>query len=161
MPSRRSLQVTTPSDREIVVVRDFEAPRRQVFDAFTRPDLVKRWLYGPEDWQMAVCEIDFREGGAFRYVWRHAGGSEMGLSGVYREIVPTERIVSTELFDEDWTGGETVVTTVFAEQAGTTTVTITVLYSSREARDGALATPMAEGMEMSYTRLDKLLPTLG
>ena len=161
MTSRRSLQVTTPSDREIVVVRDFEAPRRQVFDAFTKPDLVKRWLYGPEDWQMAVCEIDFQVGGAFRYVWRHTGGSEMGLSGVYREIVPPERIVHAELFDEDWTGGETVVTTIFAEQDGRTTVTITVFYSSREARDGALATPMAEGMEMSYARLDKLLPSLG
>jgi len=161
MTSRRSLQVTTPSDREIVVVRDFEAPRRHVFDAFTKPDLVKRWLYGPEDWQMAVCEIDFQVGGAFRYVWRHTGGSEMGLSGVYREIVPPERIVHAELFDEDWTGGETVVTTIFAEQDGRTTVTITVFYSSREARDGALATPMAEGMEMSYARLDKLLPTLG
>ena len=161
MTSRRSLQVTTPSDREIVVVRDFEAPRRQVFDAFTKPDLVKRWLYGPEDWQMAVCEIDFRVGGAFRYVWRHTGGSEMGLSGVYREIVPPERIVHAELFDEDWTGGETVVTTIFAEQEGRTTVTINILYSSRDARDGALGTPMAEGMEMGYARLDRLLPTLG
>jgi uncharacterized protein YndB with AHSA1/START domain len=81
----------------------------------------------------------------------------MGLSGIFREISPPERIVHTELFDEDWTGGETVVTTVLTEQGGKTAMTMTVLYSSREARDGALATPMEQGMAQSYDRLERLL----
>ena len=161
MKNMGNLEVTTPSDREIVVTRGFDAPRHLVFDAFTKPDLVMRWLYGPDDWRMSVCDIDLRVGGAFRYVWRQVNsGTEMGMGGVYREIVPPERIVHTELFDQDWTGGETLVTTAFKEQSGKTTVTITILYSSREARDGALKTPMTQGMEMGYARLDELLKTL-
>jgi uncharacterized protein YndB with AHSA1/START domain len=153
------LTAATPSDREIVVQRTFDAPRRLVFQAFTTPDLVKRWLYGPEEWPLMKVEIDFRVGGKCRYVWRHKEHGDMAMGGTYREIVPPERTVHTELFDQDWTGGETVVTTLFEERDGWTTVTSTVLYSSKEARDNALKTPMLEGWGQCYDRLDALLAT--
>ena len=155
-----TLKVTTPSDREIVVTRAFEAPRCLIFDCMSKPELVRRWLLGPPGWTMPVCEIDFKVGGCYRYVWRGPDGTEMGMGGVYREIVHPERIVQTELFDQDWTGGETVGTAVFTEQGSTTTLTITVLYSSKEARDGALSTGMTEGMAAGYDRLAELLATM-
>lgn len=158
MNNAGALEVTTPSDREIVVTRLFDAPRQLVFDCHTKPELVRRWLLGPPGWTMPVCEIDPKVGGAIRYVWRRdADGTDMGLSGVVREIVPPRRLVVTELFDQDWTGGETLVTSVFTEKAGKTTLTMTVLYSSRAARDGALGTGMMRGMEQSYQRLDAML----
>lgn len=157
MKPASALKVTTPTEREIVMTRVFDAPRGLVFDALTKPELVKRWLLGPPGWTMPVCEIDLRVGGRYRYVWRKAGVPDMGMGGVYREIVRPERIVTTELFDEDWTGGETLVTTVLVEQRGKTTLTITVRYSSREARDGALKTGMEEGVAASYDRLAELL----
>jgi uncharacterized protein YndB with AHSA1/START domain len=118
-------------------------------------------MLGPPGWTMPVCEIDLRVGGAFRYVWRDQDGNDMGMGGVYREIVPPERVVHNETFDEDWTGGETLVTTLLTEEAGKTTVAITVLYASREARDGALSTGMPEGMAMGYDRLAELLVEMG
>lgn len=155
-----TLQLTPQGEREIVVTRDFDAPRELVFEAWTRPDLLKRWLYGPEDWRLAVCEIDLRVGGAARFVWRHSDGREMGMSGIYREIAPPERIVFTEMWDEDWTGGEALVTLVLAEHAGATTMTQTMFYSSRAARDAVLKTQMEKGMALSYDRLAKLLALL-
>ena len=152
-----TVEVAKPSEREVVVARTFDAPRTLVFEAFTTPELVKRWLYGPDEWPMVACEIDFSVGGAYRYVWRHREKGDMAMGGVYREIVPPERIVHTELFDADWTGGETLVTTTFEERDGRTTVTATVLYSSRAARDAALKTPMIDGWSQSYGRLDALL----
>ena len=110
-----SFRVSTPSDREIQVVRDFGAPRQLVFDAFTKPELVRRWLLGPPGWTMPVCEIDLKVGGAYRYVWRKAGVADMGMGGVFREIVPPGRVVATEKFDESWYAGEAVDTTVFVE----------------------------------------------
>ena len=105
-----TLEVAPQGEREIAFRRVFDAPRHLVFEAWTRPDLLKRWLYGPEEWPLAVCEIDLRVGGAARFVWHHRGGKVMGMSGVYREIAPPERLVFSELWDEDWTGGEAVVT---------------------------------------------------
>src|SRR5882672_2330071 len=157
MMNPAGLIVTTPSDNEIVMTRVFSAPRKLVFDAWTKPELIKRWLVGPEGWTMPVCEIDLRVGGAYRFMWRKTDGTEMGMRGVYREIVAPERIVGTELFDMDWTGGETVSTIVLTEQGGKTTLTQTVLYSSKAARDGALRTNMTDGMESGYARLDALL----
>lgn len=151
------LQLTTPSEREVVITRVFEAPRSLVFDAYTKPELVRRWLLGPPGWTMPVCEIDLRVGGKFRYVWRGPDGTSMGMGGTYREIVRPERLASTELFDQDWTGGETQGTVVLTEQGGRTTVTQTILYSSEQARDGALSTGMTEGMEAGFERLDALL----
>ncbi len=150
-------KVEMPSDNEVVVTRTFDAPRALVFDAFTKPELVMQWLFGPDEWRLAECEIDLRVGGSFRYAWRHAEQGDIVLRGVYREVLPPERLVHTELFDEDWTGGETIVTTLFEEHAGVTTVTTTVLYSSQKARDDALKTGMTEGMSQSYDRLDAFL----
>jgi uncharacterized protein YndB with AHSA1/START domain len=155
-----TLKVTTPSDREILVTRVLDAPRRLVFQCLSRPEFVRQWLLGPPGWSMPVCEIDFRVGGRFRYVWRHENGNEMGMGGEFREIVPPERIVHVEVFDEDWTGGETTVTTLLAEREGRTTMSMTIVYSSREARDGALRSGMTEGMSVGYDRLDELLAKL-
>ena len=160
MPSTRNLDVSFQGEREIVLTRAFEAPRELVFDCFTKPELVKRWLFGPADWSLPVCEIDLREGGAIRYVWRHPDKPDMGMSGVFREIARPERIVHTEVFDVDWTGGETRVTTELGEQDGETTVTTTVRYAYREAREGALKTGMTAGISRTYDRLDELLGEL-
>jgi uncharacterized protein YndB with AHSA1/START domain len=160
MNAAETLQVTTPTEREIVMTRVFNAPRHLVFDAWTKPELVKRWLLGPPGWSMPVCEIDLKVGGRYRFVWRKEDGTEMGMGGVYREIVAPERIVNTELFDEDWTGGETVGTLLLTERDGRTTVTQTVLYPSQEIRDAVLKTGMADGVAVSYDRLEELLASL-
>ncbi len=160
MTETATLQVTTPSDREIAMTRDFDAPRRLVFDALTRPELIRRWLGGLPGWTMTVCEMDPRVGGAYRYVWEKDTGTVMGMGGVIREIVPPERLVVTERFDESWYPGEAVSTTVLVERAGRTTLTQTVLYESREARDGVLASGMETGVEHSYDRLAELLASM-
>ncbi len=155
------MEITTPTDRELLVTRSFNASRDMVFDCMTKPDLVRKWLLGPPGWTMPVCEIDLRVGGTFRYVWKKDDGAEMGIGGVYREIDRPDRIVHNEVFDDDWTGGETLVTTRLNEQNGKTTMAMTVQYASKEARDGALGSGMADGMEHGYTLLDTLLETVG
>jgi uncharacterized protein YndB with AHSA1/START domain len=162
MKNSGTFSITAHGEREIVVTRVFDAPRQLVFDAYTRPELVKRWLLGPDGWSMPVCEIDLRAGGKFRYVWRSdSDGHEMGMGGAYREVVAPERIVVTEVFDEAWYPGEAVDTIVLAEQDGKTTLTQTILYNSRETRDAVLKSPMQHGMGMSYDRLENFLPALG
>lgn len=155
MPGK--LKIETVGEREVVITRAFNAPRDLVFEAYTKPELVRRWLLGPGDWTMPVCEIDLRVGGRYRFVWRHADGRQMGMGGEYREVAAPARLVSSEVFDEDWTGGEAVTTLVLTETGGRTTAVSTVLYSSRAARDAVLKTPMADGMEAGYVRLDQLL----
>ena len=158
MTNPGNLKLTTRGDREIVITRAFDAPRKLVFDAFTKPELVKQWLLGPDGWSMPVCEIDLKVGGKYRYVWRRdKDGTEMGMGGVYREIVAPERIVATEKFDQSWYPGEAVGTFVLVEQAGKTTLTQTILYESREARDGVLKSGMEKGIVASYDRLASLL----
>src|SRR5882762_4647843 len=131
-----TFEVSTPTDHEIHVARDFHAPRQLVFDAFTKPELVRRWLLGPPGWSMPVCEIDLKVGGAYRWVWRRdSDGMEMGMGGVYREIVRPERLVFTEKFDEAWYPGEAVGTLVLVEKDGKTTLTQAMRYESRQARD--------------------------
>jgi uncharacterized protein YndB with AHSA1/START domain len=160
MQNAGKLQITTPSDREIVFTRAFDAPRKLVFDAWTKPELLKRWLYGPDGWSLAVCKIDLRVGGHYRFEWRHRNGNEMSMGGVYREVAPPERLVNTQLFDQDWTDGEAVGTLVLTEKDGKTTSVNTVLYASKAARDGALSTMMAEGMEAGFVRLDTIVAAL-
>jgi uncharacterized protein YndB with AHSA1/START domain len=157
MTNEGNLKLTTRGDREIVMTRTLDAPRKLVFDAFTKPELVKQWLLGPPGWSMPVCEIDLRVGGSYRYVWRKAGLPDMGMGGVYREIVPPEKIVSTETFDQAWYPGEAVGTLLLFEQGGKTTITQTVLYQSKEARDGILKSGMEKGVAASYDRLAELL----
>jgi uncharacterized protein YndB with AHSA1/START domain len=156
----KTLTLTTRGDREIVMTRVFDAPRTLVFDAWTKPELLKRWLHGPEGWSLPVCEIDLRVGGSFRYLWRHTNGNEMGMRGVYREIIAPERIVATEKFDEPWYPGEAVGTIVFQERDGQTTLTQTLLYESRAARDGVLKSPMEGGVAQSYNPLAELLASM-
>jgi uncharacterized protein YndB with AHSA1/START domain len=155
-----SFKVSTPTDYEIQVTRDFHAPRQLVFDAFTKPELVRRWLLGPPGWTMPVCEIDLKVGGAYRYVWRKEGVNEMGLGGTFREIVPPERLVATERFDESWYPGDALDTTAFVEKGDKTKVTITILYESKEARDTARRSGMEHGMAAGYNRLEEQLPAM-
>ena len=155
-----TFHVTTPTDREIEIVRDFHAPRQLVFDAFTKPELVRRWLLGPPGWSMPVCEIDLRVGGAYRYVWRKDGVKDMGMGGVFREIVSPSRLVATEKFDDSWYPGEALDTTTFVEEGDITKTKITVLYESKEARDTARRSGMEHGMAAGYNRLEELLSSM-
>ncbi len=155
----RTMTLTTPSDREVEVTRSFHAPRALVFDAYTVPDLVKRWFGGPEGWSLADCEIDLRVGGQWRYVLRHSEGMEMGFGGTYLEVVRPERLVSTERFDQPWYPGEGHNTIVLSEQDGVTTLTMTVRYESKEARDIALSTPMESGLAAGFDSLEAFMAT--
>ncbi len=162
MKNSSTFNVTAHGEREIVVTRVFDAPRQLVFDAYTKPELVKTWLLGPDGWSMPVCEIDLRVGGKYRYVWRNdSNGNEMGMGGIYREIVRPDRIVATERFDEAWYPGEAVDTIVMVERNGKTTLTQTILYDSRETRDAVMKSPMEHGMAATFDRLEKILPSLG
>ena len=153
------LTLTTPSDREITMTRVFDAPRTLVWDALTKPELLKPWLSGPPGWSLEVCEVAQRVGDTSRYLWRGPDGSQMGMSGVLREITPPERLVATEMFDDPWYPGEAVGTVVLSEQGGKTTLTQTILYESREARDVVLKSPMEQGVAASYNSLAELLGT--
>src|SRR5258707_7376570 len=147
MNSTETLNVTTPSEREIAITRVFNAPRRLVFEAWTNPQHVPRWMLGPEGWTMPVCEIDLRPGGAWHFVWRRANGTQMEMRGVYREIVPPDRLVSTESWGGDWP--ETVNTLTLSEENGRTTAVLTITYPSKDAREAATQTGMKDGMAKS------------
>jgi uncharacterized protein YndB with AHSA1/START domain len=153
-----TLTIALPSDREIVMTRVFDAPRRLVFEAWTRPEHVARW-FGPHDYSLPVCRIDLRPGGAWRYVLRAPDGTEMGMKGVYRQIVRPERLVYTEIFDDfEEIGGESLVSIVLEEHEGRTTMTSTVLYRSVEVRDAVIASGMEVG---AAETLDRLAEHLG
>jgi uncharacterized protein YndB with AHSA1/START domain len=157
-------EVSLPSDREVSVSRHFNAPRALVYEAYTTPELVQRWLLGPPGWTMPVCEMDVRPGGRFRWVWRSDDdGGGFGFHGVFREVHSAEKIVHTEVYDPGDVGGsmgesgEALVTVTFAGAGDITTVTTVVDYGSKEVRDAVLSTGMTDGMEMSYQKLDALL----
>ena len=149
---------TTPNDREVVVTRVVDAPRRLVFAAWTDPSHIPNWLLGPAGWTMPVCELDLRPGGAWRYVWRKSDGSEMTMAGLVREVTPPERLVTTERWGPEWP--ETINTLALTESGGRTTITLTITYPSKAARDAALETGMKSGMDESFARLDRLVQTL-
>jgi len=154
MRNTGTLKVTTPSDREIKMVRVFDAPRSMVFDAFTKCELLKRW-FGPHGFSLSVCEGQFRPGGWWRFVVRGPDGSEMGMRGAIREWSAPERLVHVETFDDY--PGEALVTTTFVEERGKTTVTITLLYESKEIRDAVVQSGMEHGAAESYDRLNEYL----
>jgi uncharacterized protein YndB with AHSA1/START domain len=160
--SMGTLKVTTPGDREIVMTRVFDAPRSLVFEAMARPELIQRWLWGPPGWSMIECENDLRVGGVFRHVWRGPEGKEMAMRGVYREVVPPERVVRTESFDFgcDSQSGEQLASAVLTEQGGKTLLTLTVQYPSKEARDATIASGMERGVAASYDQLAELLASM-
>jgi uncharacterized protein YndB with AHSA1/START domain len=156
-------QVTLPSDREVAVTRTFDAPRALVFEAYTQPELVKRWMLGPPGWSMPVCDMDVRPGGKFRWRWRSdEDGKEFGFHGEFREVVAPAKIVHTETYDPGDLGGTmgdeaAVITTRFSERDGITTMTAVMDFGSKKSRDEAMATGMTEGMELSYQLLDAVL----
>jgi uncharacterized protein YndB with AHSA1/START domain len=158
MDTSDDVKISTPTDREVVVTRTFDAPRSLVFDAYTRPELLKRWYNAPGR-SLVVCEIDLRVGGAYHFLWRGEGRKDVGMRGVHREVVRPERLVRTETWD-DWDAGETVETVVFAERAGKTTLTSTGLYPSREVRDAVLKAGLESGTRETFGRLAEALRTL-
>ena len=142
-------------------MRAFNAPRAVVFDAWTKPALVQRWMLGPPGWTMPVCEMDARPGGQFNWRWRsEKDGAEFGFTGEFREVVRPSRIVHVERFEPGDVGGEmgeALVTSELTEKNGVTTMTMTIRYESKDVRDAALKTGMTDGMELSYQNLDKVL----
>jgi uncharacterized protein YndB with AHSA1/START domain len=150
-----TLQVTTPTDREIVLTRIFNAPRRLVYEAFSKPELLKQW-FGPRGWSLTTCEVDYRVGGGFRFIMTGPDGTEMAMRGTYKEIAPPERSVHMESFD-DFPGAESQVTTVFTEKDGKTTMTATVLYPSKEVRDAVIQSGMEHGAAETYDKLAEFL----
>ncbi|OLC29447.1 MAG: ATPase [Armatimonadetes bacterium 13_1_40CM_64_14] len=162
MKNSDTLKVTPSGDREIVMTRLFDAPRGLVFDALTKPELIRRWLLGPGGWSMAVCTVDLRVGGAYRYVLRNdRNGTEMGWGGTYREILRPERIVHTERFDQHVYSGESVITTVLTEKGGKTIFTARMLFESKTARDTVLSSGMERGAAASYDKLEQVLQSQG
>jgi uncharacterized protein YndB with AHSA1/START domain len=154
MKNTGTLKVTLPSDREVLLTRTFDAPRELVWEAFTRPELLKRW-FGPRGWSLVVCEVDLRVGGGWRFIMQGPEGQKMGMRGVYREIVRPERSVHVESFDDY--PGESIVTAVFTEQGGKTTLNATVLYPSQEVRDIVIQSGMEHGAAESYDKLAEVL----
>lgn len=165
----KPLEVKTPSDREVVVIRTFEAPASLVWDAHTKPELLKRWLLGPEGWSMPYCTVDLRVGGKYRYVWRNdENGSEFGSFGEHLEIEPQARIVTSERMDgldgqplnyehPVAQGDPAINTLTLAEAGGRTTLTISMVFPSKEIRDMAVQSGMTDGMAQGYDRLDAVL----
>lgn len=163
-----TMNVATPTDRQIVITRAFNAPRQMVWNAITKPELLRKWLFGPPGWEMTVCDENLRVGGEYRWAWRGPSGEEMAMRGVYREIAPPKpdgsggRIVRTETFEFGCApqAGEQVGTlelTEVPEHAGKTLMKLTLVYPSKEARDGAIASGMEHGMSAGYDRLEQML----
>lgn len=156
MKNTGTLKVETRGEREIVMTRVFDAPRELVFRALTTPELLKRW-FGPHGWNLIECEIDLRVGGAWRFLSKGPDGRTMGMCGVYREIVPSERIVYTESFDEWAQQGSALITTTLVERDGRTTLTVVSLAPSREVRDAVIQSGMEHGAAETYDRLADML----
>jgi len=153
LQSSGTLHISLPSDREILMTRVFDAPRRLVFEALTRAELLRRWFGGPPGWHLDVCEIDARAGGKYRYVWAGSNGEVMGMGGTILECVAPERLVATETFDQAWYEGSGTSSIVLSEEDGKTTLRLTVQYDSKAVRDHVLSFPATTGVEMGYDRL--------
>ena len=148
----------TPTDTTIVITRVANAPRKAVFEAWTNPKYIREWMLGPPGWTMPVCELDLRPGGAWRYSWRREDGSEMTMTGTVQEVKAPELLVTTERWGPEWP--ETVNSLVLAESGGKTTMTLTITYPSKEARDAATQTGMKEGLDAAFERLDRIAESL-
>lgn len=159
MSSLAGLKVATPSDVEILITRDFDAPRELVFQAMTKPEFVRRWLCGPPGWEMTVCEPVAEAGGVYRYTWKGPAGEAMSMHGVCREFAPPERIVNTEVFDMGCPAqaGEQLGTLILSADGARTKLALTVRFPSKQARDAAIAFGMEKGLAAGYERLDALL----
>ena len=153
-----TVEILTPAPREVVVRRAFHAPRHLVFDALTKPELLRQW-YGPTGWTLEVCDVDLQVGGKWRFVLHRPNGKPVGQYGVYREIVPAFRLVNTEAW-EDWDAGETLVTTELADNNGGTLFTATMVFPSEAVRDTVLKSGLQGSVEQLYGKLDELLASL-
>ncbi|MGE0548255.1 MAG: SRPBCC family protein [Kofleriaceae bacterium] len=146
-----------PSEDEISVTRAFAVPRALVFEAYTNPAVLKRWLLGPPGWELVVCDVDLKIGGSYQWSWRNREGFTMGMRGHYRDIVPNERLVATETFDDPWAPAEALVTIELDEHDGETTVSTTLRYDASEVRDAALRSELQNGMTAGLDRLASVL----
>ena len=159
-------QVTLPSDVEVRVTRQFNAPRQLVWDAHTKPELVRKWMAGYPGWEMTVCEMDVRVGGKYRWQWQNqADGSRFGFFGSFTEVKEPSHLTHEEYFDPgqggDWdsmpAGDPCIVSLDLFEENGVTTLVCNMKFASKEARDGAVATGMTDGMEYNYANLDEFV----
>jgi uncharacterized protein YndB with AHSA1/START domain len=150
--------VTLPSDTQILITRDFNAPRHLVFRAWTTPDLIRRWWSGDRG-EVTSVEVDLRVGGTWRYVMTANSGFEVAFHGEYREVVPDERIVSTEVF-EGYPDAEAVSTTTFTEHDGRTMLALLVDHPSKETRDAHINSGMEQGMQESMDHLEQVAVSL-
>ena len=152
---QHTVNITTPSPREVVMTRLFNAPKQLVFDALTKPELLRRW-YGPKGWNLVICEVDLRVGGKWRFVSERESGKNIGQYGVYTEIDEPNLNANTE-FWEDWDAGETLATVVLTETNGKTLYEVTTVFPSQEVRDTILKSGMEHGAEETYDRLEEFL----
>ncbi len=162
-------QVTLPSDREVRVTRQFNAPRQLVYDAHAKPDLVRKWLVGYPGWDMPVCEMDVRPGGKYRWAWKNQeDGSQFGFFGVFTDVDAPAHLAHDQYYDPgdigaNWDAGSMplgdpiVVSLDLSEKSGVTTLVCNMKFVSKEARDGAVATGMTDGMEHNYTHLEDVI----
>ena len=158
MTSSRTATVTLPEDEQILITREFDAPRHLVYRAWTMPELVRRWWSGNRG-EMTVAEIDLRVGGAWRYVMVIDDGLEVAFHGEYREIIPNERIVSTEVY-EGMPEAEALNTLTLTEADGRTTLKLLVQHASKEARDAHINSGMETGMQEGMDLLEQLVVSL-
>jgi uncharacterized protein YndB with AHSA1/START domain len=149
------------SDRELVVTRTFNGPARIVFDAWTNPELLKRW-WAPKSLGVSLfsCEADVRVGGSYRYAFGHDPKRPMVFSGTYTEVTPPSRLVCTQLFEQMRSAGEAIVTATFDDRDGKTGLVLHQLFASKEALDGAIASGMEKGMRETYEQLEELVGSL-
>lgn len=161
--SKGTAKVTLPADNQILITREFDAPKHLVYRALTDPELVKRW-WGAEMGEMTLAEIDLRVGGTWRFVQMANAGFEVGFHGEFREIVPNERIVQTEIFegmdDGEGAGEAGLNTTTLDEVDGRTTMTVLSEYSTKAVRDAVVDSSMEHGMQKSYDALEEVAVTL-
>ena len=153
--------MTLPTDEQILITREFDAPKHLVYKAWTTPELVKRWWSGDRG-EVTIAEIDLRIGGTWRYVMVASGDLEVGFHGEYREIVPNERIVSTEVFEgiPGVPGGEALNTLTFTEVDGRTILEILVEHTDKETRDMVIETGMEAGMQEAMDHLEQVAVSL-
>ena len=151
------VKVTAHGDRAILITRSFNAPRELVFDAMSKPEMMKHWFHGPPGWTLTTCEMELRVGGGYRWAWTNEKGHEMGMGGTVLEVDAPSLLKTTEKFDDAWYEGEATNTLHLIEKDGVTMMSLIVEYESTKARDGVLAGPMASGMDASYDRLDTFL----
>lgn len=157
MKNDHKLAITTPDERSIVMTRTFNAPRPLVFDCWTKPALLRRWMGVHAGWSFATCEVDLKVGGRYRFVWRGPGGEEMGMGGTYLEVDPPAALKSTEKFDQSWYEGDATVALALVDLGPVTTSIQTMVYANRAVRDAVLASPMEQGMAAGFAALDDVL----